>query len=573
MVRQRGAVVFTFLWLFIALLLVTALAIDAGRLYTEQRRLQKQADLAALTLGRHACYIDGAGQAAELEAEVRANLAANGFTTDEVNIRLQFGRSHIADSRWQIDTGGAPGSAGRVELSRRVPASLLAGGLMGQEITLAASAGIDKQMVVGYSLGSGLASLDEGLLNALLGGLLGAELDLDLLHYQGLARSRVHLGRLLQLLGEENGTELTLGSTRTLLETQVPLGPLLQLMLEAVDQEQAAGLDLGVIEQRLTAAAQVEDAMVSLDELLFLQTPGDEDQQQLSRAALQSQLNTLELIKGAIMVSNLNNAVDLGLGTGDFPLISDLADLSVKASVIEPPRYRLGRLPEDAGELYMETAQLRLELGIDILLAPLDLNILGLTGVRVDPFRLNLWVDAGEAHSNLLQGSGCSLQEQLTVDFEVQPVIAGLGMNTSSPLRLSAMLLGLRIPLADVSLGPTEAVAAPETPLLVSLVPLALPSDEEKVSAPAGDSLDHLLGDALGQLDDSTIQVTALGVLPVGGLAAALLSELITPIVTPLLEELVSELLDPLLDTLGVSLGNAYLWVDSVAVIGGDLIE
>ncbi|WP_445399208.1 pilus assembly protein TadG-related protein [Zobellella sp. An-6] len=569
MVRQRGAVVFTFLWLFTALLLVTALAIDAGRLYTEQRRLQKQADLAALTLGRHACYIDGAGQAAELEAEVRANLAANGFATDGVNMRLQFGRSHIADSRWQIDTGGAPGSAGRVELSRRVPASLLAGGLMGQEITLAASAGIDKQMVVGYSLGSGLASLDEGLLNALLGGLLGAELDLDLLHYQGLARSRVHLGRLLQLLGEENATELTLGSTRTLLETQVPLGTLLQLMLEAVDQEQAAGLDLGVIEQRLTAAAQVEDAMVSLDELLFLQTPGDEDQQQLSRAALQSQLNALELIKGAIMVSNLNNAVDLGLGTGDFPLISDLADLSVKASVIEPPRYRLGRLPEDAGELYMETAQLRLELGVNILKEPLALSILGLAGVEVAPFWLDLGITAGSARSHLTHVTGCALQEDLEVGLEVTPSIASMSLNTVSPLKLSAIVLLASVPLADVSLGPINVAAEPNNPELVSINPQQLPSEETQVSASSGESLGNLLSSLLLQLDGSTIHVNPW----VGGLVDSLLAQLITPIVAPLLESVSAQVVDPMLDTLGLSLGNAYLRVDSVAVIGGDLIE
>ncbi|MGR7920740.1 pilus assembly protein TadG-related protein [Zobellella denitrificans] len=570
---QRGAVAFSFVLVFVSLLLFSALAIDAGRLYAEQRRLQKQVDLAALSLGRHGCYIDGRQQADELEAMVRANLAANGFAADEVNMRLQFGQSYIADSHWHIDTGNA-GSAGRIELSRRVPASLLAGGLLGQEITLGASAGIHKQMTVGHSLGSGLASLDEGLLNALLGGLLGAELDLDLVHYQGLARSRVHLGRLLQLLGEENAIELGLGSTRELLDTAVPLGTLLQLMVAAVDQEQTAGLDLGLLAGSLRAAAEVENAMVSLAELLFLQTPGDDDQERrLEQAALQTQLNALELIKGAIMVANRDNAVDLGLGAGDFPLISHLAGLSIRARVIEPPRYRLGLLPGEAGELYMETAQLNLTLTADVLSAPLDLNILGLAGVRVDPFRLHLGVDAGSARSNLLRASGCSLQEPTTVDFEVTPGLAALGIHTPHPLRLSAMLLGLRIPLADVNLGPIDAEAAPEAPLQVSFSPSMLPSDEESVSSPLGDSLSHLLWDALGQLDDSTMQVTALGVLPVGGVTAALLSELITPIVAPLLESLIEMSLEPLLDTLGLSPGNAYLRVDSLDVMGGGLIE
>ncbi|PSJ48131.1 hypothetical protein C7H85_04930 [Zobellella endophytica] len=572
--RQRGAAAIAFLLLFISLLLFAALAIDAGRLFVEQRRLQKQADLAALALGRGACYIDGEQRAAEMEILVRDALIANGFAPDEVNMQLQFGRAGIVDSHWRIDTGATPDGAGRVVLRRPVPASLLAGGLFGQDITLAAQAGIDKQMTVGYSLGSGLAALDDGLLNALLGGLLGAELDLDLVHYQGLAVTRVNLGHLLQLLGETRGTELTLGSVDELLEAEVPLGELLQLMLAAADQEQAAGLDLGLVGNSLRTAAEVNEVMVRLGDLLLLATPGDEDEaRQLRRAALQTRLNALELIKGAVMLSNIDNAVDLGLDTGDLPLISDLAGLSVRARVIAPPRYRLGRLPGDSGDMYLETAQLRLELTVDILSVPLDLNVLGLIGARVDPFRLNLWVDAGKARSNLLLASGCSLQEQLTVDFDVQPVIAGLGMNTPSPLRLSAMLLGLRIPLADVTLGPVEDVAAPEAPLLVSLSPLVLPSDEERISAPAGESLDNLLEGALGQLDGSTIQVTALGVLPVGGLVAALLSELITPIVTPLLENLLVELLEPLLATLGLELGNAYLRVESVELLGGELIE
>src|SRR5690606_32736405 len=84
----------------------------------------------------------------------------------------------------------------RVTLRRSFPPPLMPLMPYDEERLMVASATAGQLAVGSFYLGSGLLSLDGGILNALLSGLLGGNVDLTVLDYNGLAEVGVSLESL-----------------------------------------------------------------------------------------------------------------------------------------------------------------------------------------------------------------------------------------------------------------------------------------------------------------------------------------------------------------------------------------
>src|SRR5690606_34526792 len=79
-----------------------------------------------------------------------------------------------------------------------------------------------------FSIGSRLASLDGGLANALLSGLLGGQVSLTVMDYRALADARVNLLQFSDALATELG--VTAGDYDALLAHQVQAGQMLSAL-------------------------------------------------------------------------------------------------------------------------------------------------------------------------------------------------------------------------------------------------------------------------------------------------------------------------------------------------------
>jgi len=241
--RQRGAIGVLAAVTLLLVLICMALVVDTGRLYLEQRKLQRVADMAALESATQSGMC--ATQAnADVQALAITSARRNGFP-DDGRLVASLG-DVVFDGSGQRRVFRAANSSWndsvRVVASRTVPSSLVLnvasvfGAGTPTSVTLQAQAVARRQAMAALSAGSGLLRLDSSnspLLNALLGGLLGTRLNLDLVTYQGIAGANVNLlalGEQLQLAG----VDLDLGSVDSLLDADVSVAQLLQAAIDAV---------------------------------------------------------------------------------------------------------------------------------------------------------------------------------------------------------------------------------------------------------------------------------------------------------------------------------------------------
>ena len=166
---------------------MAALALDVGQFYYVKRRLQTATDIAALA---------AAADSNRAEAAASANMTSNGFPASAM-VSVERG-TYTPDPTLPVASrfvvGGSDPNAVRVTASNTAPL------IFGAAIT-AATGGVPIRAqaigvtgnVAAFSVGSRLAALDGGVLNALLGGMLGTNLSLTLLDYRALLAAKVDL--------------------------------------------------------------------------------------------------------------------------------------------------------------------------------------------------------------------------------------------------------------------------------------------------------------------------------------------------------------------------------------------
>ncbi|MEI8593539.1 pilus assembly protein TadG-related protein [Photobacterium sp. Hal280] len=586
--RQRGAVGIGLILLMVSMVLFLAMAVDTGRLYMEKRKLQKQADLAALSLGRSACYIDGINNKEALETLVKQNLAANGFDTTASNPTIEFGAAQITGNEWQFEPASTVvKSAGRVTLSKTVPGSLISQLYNPNDVTLSASAAVYKRMSVGFGVGSSTARLnpDAGLLNALLGSALQGALSLDVASYKGLANTEIKLGSLLSAMDKMAllSVELSAGTLDQVLSTDISVAELIQASIDAVDENDV--LDAAVLPAltQLDSLAKVSGLDLTLSDILELAAGADDEMnEEIRRAALASHIALYDLITGAIYAAKGSNAIEidsLNVDTEGLLGLSLLA-LTVDATIIEPPKFTVGVLPVVNGSsgTTVETAQVRLKVGLD-----LPLNVLSLPGILDTDLSLGLAIDAAKAEAELLDMTNCT-QDGYQLKFGVKPALASVKLGSRAdvdqPAKLSATVLGGTVNL-DVNLSAN--ISEPESSKSLLVV------DAEHGDIPNVYSLTENISDNLDSLlsNDSIIHVDTeitsnLGVLnillvTVSDLIDALVNNVVGGLISNLLAPVIllvsQQVLDPLLNLLGIQVGTADVFVTSIEVDGGGLIE
>src|SRR5690606_28739058 len=102
-----------------------------------------------------------------------------------------------AEAPWHFSTDLSEQPANAVRVRAQVEVPTLMPFMQPRRVWAHAVASQDEPMA-GFSIGSGLASLDDGVLNQVLGGLLGTSVSLDLVSYQGLATTSISVLEFLE---------------------------------------------------------------------------------------------------------------------------------------------------------------------------------------------------------------------------------------------------------------------------------------------------------------------------------------------------------------------------------------
>ncbi|MEQ7871422.1 pilus assembly protein TadG-related protein [Chromohalobacter salexigens] len=394
---QRGAIGLLAMGVLGLVILCLVLALDVGRLYYEKARLQKLADTAAMEAAAALARTQDMSTLREMAA---ANLTRS--EGDGAALTLQRGTIAVDDGFNVFVAEEAPTSdAVRVVLRQSVPTSLIVNieRLFSdrdiEDTRMLSTASVARRTpVAALAIGTQLLSVDgdTALLQPVLAA-LGADLDLGLVGYEGLARTQVTLLELARELSGV-GVDLSAASIDDVLNTTLTVGELadasLNILRGAGNDDALVGLQpangaigLGGVIAALEnftggLTGKALDVPVRLGDLLAvdLESPQREN-------ALFAGIGLDNLLSTALMAANR----DSGIHLDDLDLnVGQLASLELDLDIIEPPQIAVGPVgceTPDVGACSewrseAKTAQLDLDVSaaVDVIgLVTLDLDL------------------------------------------------------------------------------------------------------------------------------------------------------------------------------------------------------
>jgi len=351
-------------------LMFLLVVVDSGRLYLEKRDLQRVADMAALEASTRSGDC-AAGKTATVYATASAN--RNGFTLPDPNRNLLVACGALTLDANNLRVFGADPSqseAIRVIASHWVQQSF-AGGLgalfggapRAATINLTASAvAALPPPQASLTLRNTILSVDtskSATLNALFGGLLGGNLNINVAGWNGLVNTDISLlGYLDRLKVDLNlsaaGYDQVLGNT-------IAVSQLIQTAVNVLDPGGTLGATATIASlQALKVAAGA--TTVVLGNVLHVETGS-------TVTALGTNLKVFDLIEAIVQLANKKNGL-----VATVPInLAGLAQITARIQILEPPQLSAIGNPKNAAlaplgpnRIFVKTAQVRTLLSIDL---------------------------------------------------------------------------------------------------------------------------------------------------------------------------------------------------------------
>ena len=362
--QQRGAIGLMAAVTLGMVLLFMLLVVDSGRLYLEQRKLQRVADMAVL-------------EAVSLGGTCGSTKTAAGFANQNAT-RNNFkpgGVQQVSTTCGSLKTGGDQVRVFTEDLSKseaiRVIATTtvltsVAGGL----VSMFSKSGFDSNTkltasAVGTPAGSPLLAQisirstlvkistnpQAALLNAVIGGLAGGSLDLSVGGWNGLIDANINLLSFLDQLALDIGVKA--GDYDKLLSTNTTLTQLIKTTT-TVANANGATADLKAALAGIETAVKLNPTLITLGDLLKLQTG-------TKSSGLDANLQLAQLIQAFLQVANTHNAIDLNAPV----ILPGVANVTLRMKVIEPPQFSAIGDPSSGQTISVRTAQVRSLIAID----------------------------------------------------------------------------------------------------------------------------------------------------------------------------------------------------------------
>lgn len=362
--QQRGAIGLMAAVTLGMVLLFMLLVVDSGRLYLEQRKLQRVADMAVLEAVSRGGNCTGPNSADDY---VKESAARNGFIRGGVQqISPACGTLEIDEAtQMRKFTQGQNNSGNVIQViaTTTVPTSVARGlwsmlnAKFDSDTNLTASA-------VGASSGARLAQLTirstllevsddkSKVLNLLWGKLLGGELKLTAAGWQGLADTKINLLSYLDLLN--NDLKLNALSYDQVLKSNIHATDLIDIAIKTLtnNNTKSSLATSGLLEIR----SLLNSTTLKLGDIIKIQTDTD-------AAGLDTTINVFQLVEAYVQLANISN----GLSASIPVTIPGIANGMIKVKIIQPPQLsaigdpeKAKRSPDNEGSrIYVRTAQVR----------------------------------------------------------------------------------------------------------------------------------------------------------------------------------------------------------------------
>jgi uncharacterized membrane protein len=523
-----------------------ALGVDLGSIFADRRKTQSTADLAAMVA---ASNITNATNAASATV-VQNNYPASALVS--VELGTYTANSAIAPSARFVTPAVGAANAARVTLNTKTPLYFARYITGANQFTIKTQAVATSTALASFSIGSSLLSVNGGLINAMLGGMLGTSLSLSVMDYQSLASARIDAFDFMSALATRvNLTGVTYDSV---LSSNIKVSDIIAAALSAQQTDNGAS-------SATTALSTISQAVTSLSSkitpssLIDLGPYNDLTVGQTPKTSFS--VSALDLLSAVAEVANGTHQIavpSLNLG------LPGIANISLTATIGERP-VGTSWLQVGAAGASVHTAQTRILLSI---------QVLGSGSVSAVNLPVYIEVASGTATLNTISCGRPNINTS-NVTLGVTPGIldawignvtpADMNNFTTKPNPPPALLVNLG--LITVS-GLAHAGIGNTTPTNVNFSYADIQSNTGH-TVTTTNFTNSLTSTLLGNLA-LNVNVIGLG-LPIPGLGATVASILSGATTS------VDKVLAQTLATLGVQIGSATVWVSSVRCDGAVLVN
>lgn len=522
-----------------------ALGVDLGSIFTDRRRTQSATDLAAIVAASNLTNATNAAIATVTDNHYPASALVS------VVLGTYTANPAISPQARFVTPAVGTANAARVTLTTQTPlyfAKFITGA---SQYNITTSATATSTQMASFAIGSRLLSVNGGLLNAVLGGMLGTTLSLSVMDYQSLASANINAFGFLSAVATR--VNLTAATYNTLLTSNIKVSDIIAAMLSA--QQAANGASSAT-----TALSTISQAMNGVTTQMQLGSLIDVGPYAGLSAGTTPQIGVsvalLDLLNATAAVANGTHQIATGLSLS----LPGIASASLVATVGERAQGSSWLAVGTQGAS-VHTAQTRVLLQI---------QLLGSGSVSAVNLPVYVEVASGTATLNAVS---CGYPDISTssVTLGVTPgivnawignvTLADMSNFTTEPNPPAATLVNLG--LITVT-GRANAHIGNTTPTNVRFSYADIQA-QTKQTVTTTNFTSSLTSSLLGNLS-LTVNVGPLG-LPIPGLGGT-----VTGIIGGATGS-VDQLLASVLQTLGVGIGQADVWVNGVRCDGAVLVN
>jgi len=333
-----------------------AFGVDLGSFYYQKRKLQTATDLAA---------ISAASNIANANAAALAALQSNSYDSQTLR-KVELG-TYVADPAKAPSARFTPGdaNANAVRLSLKTTTPMMFGRIFSQgasgNVELTSQAVAASTGYASFAIGSRLLQVDAGLLNNLLGALLGGHLSLSVMDYNSLLSTQIDLFTFANALATH--AQITAVTYSNLLSGNVKVGDLLNATLDATrSSANANAININAV-QAIANALASPSATLNIGSLISFGPLGNLPVG--SPAPIAEKVSVLDLLSAVAQVSNGGHQVAFDLSVA----LPGIASVSVKLAIGEMP-VNSAFVTVGYQGASVHTAQTRLLLKLSLLGAP-----------------------------------------------------------------------------------------------------------------------------------------------------------------------------------------------------------
>ena len=541
---QRGNIAIMSAGGMILAICCAALGVDIGTIAADRRKTQAAADLAAIVA---ASNLSNATNAA------RAAVTSNNYPASSL-VGVELGTytansAVVAQSRFVTPATGTANAA-RVSLQTATPLYFSHFFTGSNNFTIKTTATATTTAIASFSIGSRLASLNGGLLNSVLGSMLGTTLSLSVMDYNALLGARIDAFSFLSALATR--ISLTGVTYDTLLKSNIKIGDILSAALSAQQAANGSGT-------ATTALSTISQASASVTTKIAPGTLIDAGPYANLIVGVKPKdgvsISLYDLLQATAGVANGTNQIAASVNLG----LPGIASASLTATIGARPQGS-GWIAVGTQGVSVHTAQTRVLLSI---------QLIGSGSAPLVNLPVYVEVASGTATLNKVT-CGYPNVNTSSVTLGVTPGIvdawignvtaADLNNVTTKPNPGPAPLVNLLgLPIVT---GKAHAGMGNTTPVSVNFSYSDITSQTKK-TVNTTNFTSSLTGSLLGDLNISVLGL-GLAIPGLGGLVTSIISGATSSI---------DQLLAATLASLGVGIGQADVWVSGIRCDGAVLVN